>query len=75
MALAAQLLMTHALGSLDNATAGVIGMLTVLTAMALGYLFDAEKFSALSGAGAGLTVVGIMMAARVSAVTKRAAGL
>ena len=70
VSLAAQVLMTHALGSLQNALAGLISMLTVLFAIALGYLFDGERLSALSGVGAGLTMLGIVWAARVSAQTK-----
>jgi drug/metabolite transporter (DMT)-like permease len=71
VSLIAQVLMTHALGVLENATAGVIGMLTVLSAMALGYVFDGERLSALSGLGAGLTLVGTGIAARVSSATKQ----
>jgi drug/metabolite transporter (DMT)-like permease len=58
--------MTQALGTLQNAIAGVISMLTVLSAMALGYLFDGERFSGLSALGAGLTLVGVSLGAGVS---------
>jgi drug/metabolite transporter (DMT)-like permease len=62
----AQILMTRGLGTVENVTAGILGLLTVVSAMALGYLFDRELLSGLSIVGATLTVVGIVIASRVS---------
>jgi drug/metabolite transporter (DMT)-like permease len=66
VSLAAQLLMTNALGAVQNATAGALGLLTVITAMAMGYAFDGERLSGLSAAGALLVLGGIILSARVS---------
>jgi drug/metabolite transporter (DMT)-like permease len=65
----AQMLMTHALGAVDNASAGILGQVTVLAAMVLGYAIDREIISDLSALGALLTVGGIILAARVGRLT------
>lgn len=65
VAATAQLLMTHALGAVDAASAGIIGQLTVVTALALGHTFDGEPFTALSMLGALLTIAGVATATAV----------
>jgi drug/metabolite transporter (DMT)-like permease len=65
-AAAAQLLMTHALGAVDAASAGIIGQLTVVTAMLLGGVLDGEPFTGLSIVGATLTIVGVAAATAVN---------
>jgi drug/metabolite transporter (DMT)-like permease len=65
----AQVLMTHALGAVEAATGGIIAQITVITALSLGYFFDDEPIARLSLAGAALTILGVSLAARVSART------
>jgi drug/metabolite transporter (DMT)-like permease len=62
VAAAGQVLMTHALATVDAATAGIISLLTVVTALALGMLLDREPLTPLSLAGAALTLVGVGVA-------------
>ena len=62
---AAQVLMTHALGAVDAATAGIVGQLTVVVAMLLGHLLDGEPFTPMSMAGAALTLVGVAAASAI----------
>jgi drug/metabolite transporter (DMT)-like permease len=71
VSLAAQLAMTEALGVLDNATAGVIGNLTVLTTMTMGYLLGGERFSRLAGLGAALTILGVTLVAGSASASLR----
>lgn len=67
ISIGAQIIMTHALGAVEAATSGIIGQLTVITAMSLGHFVDAEPLTGLSAAGAVLTVVGVTLAARIGA--------
>lgn len=69
VAVVAQVLMTHALGAVEAATGGIIGQVTVITAMLLGHWVDGEPLTAVSGAGAILTLGGVSLAARVSSRT------
>ena len=65
VSLVAQLLMTRALGAVDNATAGIVGNSTILFAMTIGYVIEEEQFTTLTLLGAGLTVAGIIAASTV----------
>jgi drug/metabolite transporter (DMT)-like permease len=65
----AQVAMTHAFGAVEAATGGIIAQITVITALSLGYFLDAEPLGRLSLAGAALTILGVSLAARVSAKT------
>lgn len=65
--LVGQILMTHALGLVEAATTVTIAQLTVVTAALLGYFIDDDPFTLLSMAGAVLTIVGVVWAARVRA--------
>jgi len=65
LAAAAQVLMTHALVAVDAASAGIIGQLTVVTAMILGHFLDGEPFTPVSLVGAGLTLLGVAAASAV----------
>jgi drug/metabolite transporter (DMT)-like permease len=67
VAAAGQMLMTHALAAVDaaSASAGVIGQLTVVTAMALGHFLDGEPFTPMSFLGACLTLLGVAAASAV----------
>jgi drug/metabolite transporter (DMT)-like permease len=59
LAAGGQLLMTHALGSVDAATSGIISQLTPLVALLLGHFLDGEPFAALSLVGGVLTLIGV----------------
>jgi drug/metabolite transporter (DMT)-like permease len=65
VAAAAQVLMTHALGAVEAASAGIIGQLTVVTALLLGHVLDGEPFTGLSIVGATLTIAGVATATAV----------
>jgi drug/metabolite transporter (DMT)-like permease len=74
VAAAAQMLMTHALGAVDAATAGIVGQLTVVTAMVLGVALDGEPFTAMSLAGAALTLAGVAAASAIGTVARLPSG-
>jgi drug/metabolite transporter (DMT)-like permease len=61
---AGQILFTEALAYLTAAASGIIQQLTVVTAFALGALFLHEAVGGLQLAGAALTMVGVVAAAR-----------
>ncbi len=69
LSVVAQVIMTHALGAVEAATGGIIAQITVITALSLGYLLDDEPFAGLSIVGGTLTILGVSLAARVSAKT------
>jgi drug/metabolite transporter (DMT)-like permease len=62
VSVAAQMLMTHAVSSVHPATAGILSQVTVVFAMGLGWFFDHEPLTWLSGIGAVLTVGGAIFA-------------
>ncbi|HKA90248.1 MAG TPA: DMT family transporter [Haliangiales bacterium] len=62
-AAAGQILMTHAALAVTAATAGVIQQVTVVAALALGYVVEGDPVSVLSLFGAVLTVAGVSVAA------------
>jgi drug/metabolite transporter (DMT)-like permease len=62
LAAVAQVLMTHALVAVDAASAGIVGQLTVVTALVLGHANDGEPFTPMSFIGACLTLVGVAAA-------------
>jgi drug/metabolite transporter (DMT)-like permease len=67
ISVAAQVLMTYALGAVEAALSGIIAQIAVIAALALGYFLDGEPLTAISFAGAVLTLGGVSLAAHVSA--------
>jgi drug/metabolite transporter (DMT)-like permease len=61
----AQVLMTHALGAVEAATAGILSQLTVVLTLAIGHYADGEPLTLLSLVGAALTLLGVSLAARI----------
>lgn len=60
LALAAQLLMTHAYRWIDNVRAGALAQLAVAVAMALGVLVLGDRLTPLGVVGSVLTIVGVV---------------
>jgi drug/metabolite transporter (DMT)-like permease len=69
LSVVAQVLMTHALGAVEAALSGIIAQITVITALGLGTFLDHEPLGTMSVIGAALTLIGVSLAAHVSART------
>ncbi len=63
VAVFAQVLMTHAYGTIPAAAGGTIQQLTVATAFFLGHVLDGEPFTVVAACGAVLTLAGVSLAA------------
>ena len=72
LAVAAQLLFTHALREVKAAVSGVIMQLTPVTALVLGALFNHDRITALAAFGAALTICAVAYAAWASSVAAAA---
>lgn len=70
-AIGAQLLLTFSLRWVDAMTVGVISQLAVIVSMALGATFLGEHISAMSAAGAALTIGGVTGVVYVTSLAKR----
>jgi drug/metabolite transporter (DMT)-like permease len=68
LATVAQLLLTHALATVEAASAGIISQLTVVTALALGHFMDGEPFGLLSVVGGALTLAGVSLVSAAPAM-------
>ena len=66
LAVAGQVLMTHALGFVQAALSGIIQQLTVVLTLAGGYCFLGEPLGLVSLVGAALTIAGVTWAARLA---------
>lgn len=66
-----QLLLTHALGHVEAATAATVTQLTVVTSFAMGYFLDGDPVTWLSLLGGVFTVAGVAWVARLNATVPR----
>jgi drug/metabolite transporter (DMT)-like permease len=74
LSLGGQILLTHALGAVEAASAVTISQMTVITSMSLGYFVDGDPLTVVSLAGSGLTLLGVVWVAWTGARSERANG-